>query len=82
MLCGLRRGRLTGIRVERLLRLILSQGYHMSIRFDEIPRRFAPPRKAPTVTVARYNLFGRLCELPDDIGRLWHRGPRTREASG
>jgi len=56
---ALRRGRGRGFSIGRLLRVIAHQGYSVEIHLRVLPRRFAQPRAEPTVTVVRYDHFGR-----------------------
>lgn len=55
---ALRRGRYEGFSVSRLVRLIASRGYNVELHLKPIDRRFALPRKAPVISVVRYNRFG------------------------
>jgi predicted XRE-type DNA-binding protein len=55
----LRRGHTAGFSVSRLLRLIADEGYNIEIHLRVIPRRFELPRKLPTVSIIRYDRFGR-----------------------
>jgi len=55
----LRRGKLAEFSAGRLLRLIASQGYNVDVALRVIPNRFAKPRPLPTLSVLRYDRFGR-----------------------
>jgi hypothetical protein len=56
----LRRGLVpNGLSMSRLFRVIAAQGYNVEVHFKFIHGRFAPPRKIPTLTVVRYDRFGR-----------------------
>ena len=56
---NLRRKRLYGLSATRLLRLMASQGYNVEVHLKPMERRFARPRPQPTITVIRYDRFGR-----------------------
>jgi len=56
---ALRRGRGAGFSVSRLLRLIAAQGHDIEVQLRLNPRRFATPRKLPSVSVVRYDRYGR-----------------------
>jgi predicted XRE-type DNA-binding protein len=51
---------LAGFSVGRLLRIIAERFYHIEIHLRAIPRPFAQPREFPTVTIFRYDRYGRL----------------------
>ena len=54
----LRRGETAGFTVDRLVRLIASQGYHVEVRLTAMERRFGRPRTEPEVRVLRFDRFG------------------------
>jgi predicted XRE-type DNA-binding protein len=55
---ALRRGDYAGFSIGRLIRLIASRGYNIEVHLKPIHRRFAQPRKLPTLTVVRYDTYG------------------------
>ena len=54
----LRRGVTDGFSVDRLLRLIASQGYHVELRLTAMERPFGNPRPQPEVRVLRFDSHG------------------------
>ena len=54
----LRRGVTAGFSVDRLVRLIASQGYHVEVRLTAMERRFGNPRPEPEVRVLRFDRHG------------------------
>jgi predicted XRE-type DNA-binding protein len=76
----LRRGDTSGFSVDRLLRMIQRQGYHVDLRLIEMARRFRQPRRHPLTLVRRYDVFGRQVggsrEQPELLGGngLWTPG--------
>ena len=61
---ALRHGRTAGFSTDRLVRLLGRIGYNVEITLREMPRRFGNPPIEPTVTVQRFNRYGRLIERP------------------
>lgn len=54
----LRRGVTAGFSIDRLVRLIASQGYHVEVRVTAMGRRFGKPRPEPEVRVLRFDRYG------------------------
>ena len=54
----LRRGETAGFTVDRLVRLIASQGYHVEVRLTAMERRFGRPRPEPEARVLRFDRYG------------------------
>lgn len=69
----LRRGDTSGFSIDRLLRLIHAQGYHLDVRLIEMVGRYRQPRRFPMMLVRRYNLYGRQVsgsrEEPETLAR-------------
>jgi predicted XRE-type DNA-binding protein len=56
---ALRRGRTYRFSVGRLLRVIARQHYDIELHLRRIRQPFKRPRRGPSVTVMRYDRFGR-----------------------
>ena len=56
----LRAGDAQRFTADRLLRAIARSGHHVSISISAMQKRF---KEAPTITVLRYDRYGRLIEL-------------------
>lgn len=54
----LRRGVTTGFSIDRLVRLIAGQGYHVEVRLTAMERRFGKPQPEPEVRVLRFDRYG------------------------
>lgn len=57
-LSRLRRGVTAGFSIDRLVRLIAGQGYHVEVRLTAMKRRFGKPRPEPEVRVLRFDRYG------------------------
>jgi predicted XRE-type DNA-binding protein len=62
-LSALRRGRADGFSVGRLLRVIADRHYDIEVHLKPMPRPYSDSRRKPTVTVVRYDRFGRRVEM-------------------
>jgi predicted XRE-type DNA-binding protein len=60
-ICRLRAGAAHRFTADRLLRAIAHSGHHISISIHAMQKRF---KETPSITVLRYDRYGRLLELP------------------
>lgn len=78
---ALRHGRTSGFSIDRLLRLIARSGYDVEVNLRAMPRRFGNPKPQPTLTVQRFDRYGRVVARPESAPGP---GPvkRVRRSSG